>query len=92
MEREGGGGQRSARATSRRASSVVGRIWDLILRNDRKPGKGFRKGCAVVRFASLEDRPGYSVKRNAGSPSGCEEARQEATAWTRQEEKARWWL
>ena len=31
-------------------------------------------------------------KRNAGSPSGCEEARQEATAWTGQEEKARWWL
>ena len=46
----------------------MGRIWDSILRNDRKPGKGFRKGCGVVRFASLEDRPGSSVKKERREP------------------------
>lgn len=60
---------------------LLGYGQDLVLesKNDRSPGKGFEQGCVVVRFASLEEHPGFSAKKEWREPAGCEETMQEAT-------------
>lgn len=63
-EMEVGGGQRSAGATF---SSAV--VLELDSNNNEKPGKGFKHGRGMVRFASLKEHPGCSARRNGGSPS-----------------------
>lgn len=57
----------------------VGQDLGLDSKNNGKSGKGFKHGWGVARFASLEEHL-CSAERNGGSPSECEETRQEAIA------------
>lgn len=52
----------------------------LDSKNNGKPGKGFKHGWGMVKFASLEEHLDCSAERNGGSPSEYEEIRQEAIA------------
>lgn len=45
-----------------------GQVLGLDSKNNGKPGNGFKQGCAVVRFASLEEHPGCNAKKGWKEP------------------------